>query len=257
MLSVNGFHVNATIFPDKSSQVWKLPNELITQVTSSTDNIPVANIKWIFEGDHEVFQVMQLVSLLHEIVPDEITLNLDVPYMPYGRQDKRITNQSCFALQVFSMVLMMFDEVTTFDLHNPQSLAEFEFIKNVMPTEKIKAIIEEHRVDSLVFPDKGALARYGSLVSNIETFSADKVRDQLTGDITGLKMDTTPKEGATILVQDDICDGGRSFTELAKLLLPLSPSKLILYVSHGIFSKGTQCIFDAGYTHIYTRDGAV
>ena len=37
---------------------------------------------------------------------------------------------------------------------------------------------------------------------------------------------------------DDICDGGRTFIELAKALKVDGPRSVWLYVTHGIFSQG-------------------
>jgi len=57
---------------------------------------------------------------------------------------------------------------------------------------------------------------------------------------------------------DDICDGGRTFIESAGLLREAYPEADIhLYVSHGIFSKGTDVLFDAGIKTIHTIKGEV
>ena len=45
-------------------------------------------------------------------------------------------------------------------------------------------------------------------------------------------------EGKNCLIVDDICDGGRTFTDLAKKLNDKGAKELYLFVSHGIFSKG-------------------
>ena len=52
---------------------------------------------------------------------------------------------------------------------------------------------------------------------------------------------------------DDIFDGGRTFVELAKLILPMEPERLELYVTHGIFSKGYDEITQY-YDRIYTTN---
>lgn len=91
-------------------------------------------------------------------------------------------------------------------------------------------------------------------MSALDFVAAAKVRDQLTGEITGLSMPDI-ESGLSILVVDDICDGGRTFTELASLIKKYEPKKLVLYVSHGIFSKGIECILESGYDAIYTKSG--
>jgi ribose-phosphate pyrophosphokinase len=42
---------------------------------------------------------------------------------------------------------------------------------------------------------------------------------------------------------DDICDGGRTFIELAKELRGMGAEKVHLYVTHGFFTKGLS-VFD-------------
>ena len=52
------------------------------------------------------------------------------------------------------------------------------------------------------------------------------------------------------LIVDDICDGGRTFLEAAKILKEETTGKLFLYVTHGIFSKGIDELLEH-YEHIY------
>jgi phosphoribosylpyrophosphate synthetase len=47
-----------------------------------------------------------------------------------------------------------------------------------------------------------------------------------------------------ILIVDDICDGGATFIELAKIIKPMNPSSLTLFVTHGIFSKGFEPLYE-------------
>ena len=54
---------------------------------------------------------------------------------------------------------------------------------------------------------------------------------------------------------DDICDGGRTFIECAKLLKAAGVGSMALYVSHGIFSKGLDPLENAGFTQVFTKEG--
>jgi ribose-phosphate pyrophosphokinase len=42
----------------------------------------------------------------------------------------------------------------------------------------------------------------------------------------------------TYVIADDICDGGRTFIELAKELRGMGAQIVHLYVTHGFFTKG-------------------
>ena len=52
--------------------------------------------------------------------------------------------------------------------------------------------------------------------------------EEVFGDVTG----------KSVLIADDICDGGRTFIELAKVLKERGAAHIHLHVTHGIFSKG-------------------
>ena len=60
-------------------------------------------------------------------------------------------------------------------------------------------------------------------------------------------------EGPAGLRVDDICDGGRTFIELGKVLRAKGASKLVLSVTHGIFSRGPALVFEM-FDAIYTTD---
>ena len=98
----------------------------------------------------------------------------------------------------------------------------------------------------LVSPDAGAYKKIFDVAENFQIKSiatAVKVRDLETGkilrtEIPNLPISTTGKEFRYVII-DDICDGGRTFIELAKAIKEQRPeAKLYLIVTHGIFSAG-------------------
>lgn len=253
MILVNGHQVNVTSFPDKTRQVWKQTDELINSVKEKG-----LNISWFFEGQEEFFDLVQLQYYFIKLINDEsggrvqLKTTLTCPYMPYARQDKEVSNESCFALKVVLDIFDTVESLTVFDVHNPKPFEGRGFVfNNIMPYAAIKSVVDSENIDLLVYPDKGAAARYDAEIIGKPSITLDKVRDQLTGNITGLSIKDEDKDKLTgkILVVDDICDGGRTFIEAAKLL---GDTEKFLYVSHGIFSKGLDCLYDAGYTAIYT-----
>jgi len=60
-------------------------------------------------------------------------------------------------------------------------------------------------------------------------------------------------EGRTAIITDDICDGGYTFIKVAEQLKAKGASKVILFVTHGIFSKGLG-VFDGLIDHVFTTD---
>jgi ribose-phosphate pyrophosphokinase len=179
---------------------------------------------------------------------------LIVPYLPYGRQDKSIANDASFALRTFVEILKpFFYGIETYDPHSEviPMIAE----NYTAPDEFHKAVFKH---DIACFPDKGAASRYG--VSFARTGApmiyCEKIRDQLTGNILGLSIagNEVNLEGKTILIVDDICDGGMTFIKVAEELHKFKPKQVDLAVSHGLFSKGKACLHDAGITNIFTTN---
>jgi hypothetical protein len=75
-----------TKFPDGTSQVWK-----ITPEPSRTDCFTVT---WMFEDEAEYVHVLQMGALLAD---NTTAPELYAPFLPYGRQDKPVSNRLSFA----------------------------------------------------------------------------------------------------------------------------------------------------------------
>lgn len=232
-----------SIFPDKTSQAWRI--EGFEDLSSDIDVI------WYFEGDHEFMTVLQLGALLKE--NPNCVVGLICPFLPYGRQDKVIQNNTTFGREVMLKAIRKigYDVVITYDGHSASP-----YILSLEPIEFVKSILKH---DIVAFPDNGAYNRYVEMIRKIDKdvicLAAAKDRDQITGEIKGMKVpqgiDYTDKK---ILVLDDICDGGKTFTELIKILKQGNPKQVDLAVSHGIFSKGKDLLYEAGYGNIYTTN---
>jgi len=109
--------------------------------------------------------------------------------------------------------------------------------------------------DGIVYPDSSSRSRQPWLHSSgLPEITFEKVRDQQTGQITGLQLcDELP--GNHLLVADDICDGGATFLKVAELL---PDCVLDLSVTHGVFSgRALENLTDAGYREIFTTNSFV
>ncbi|MCZ4141643.1 ribose-phosphate pyrophosphokinase, partial [Escherichia coli] len=78
-------------------------------------------------------------------------------------------------------------------------------------------------------------------------------RDPVTGKILGTHVHATDLSGLTAVITDDICDGGATFIGIAKELRRLNCHKVVLYVTHGIFSKGIE-VFNGLLDQLFTSD---
>ncbi len=237
-----------TKFPDNTSQVWKINPE--------PQEAQFFEIKWEFENEAELFHVCQLADLVCEM-----THRLPRLYMPYlvcGRQDKPVKNDKTFALITLHGILTnFFRDIITIDAHS-DALAGHMIapITSEIPNKRINEVLKLSDADLVCFPDKGAAKRRYSY--DTEYFGApiilDKERNQETGEILGLKFTTKFKpdlSGYKVCLIDDICDGGRTFVEAAKLLKEQKAKEVILYTTHGIYSKGVNYLFDNGIDKVY------
>lgn len=243
MIKLNGEQVNVTRFPDGTSQVWKVEGLKAAQHYS---------IEWVFTSESELIHLAQLKDLLTSM---NCSADLILDYLPYGRQDKGVGNDSTFALTTFSGILnaMEFTSVIITDPHSMIALGLIERSKDVYPIDAVNKVIATQEIDLIVYPDKGATYKYKELYNYPYTYCS-KVRDQSTGDILEYELVGDVK-GKKVLIVDDICDGGATFIRLAGILRERGVKDMSLFVSHGIFSKGIKVLQDAGINKIYTKQG--
>jgi phosphoribosylpyrophosphate synthetase len=235
--------IKPTIFPDKTSQVWKVP---YIDDLKDTDKVYVY---WVFEQEAELIWLGQLADLImHPII-------YIIPYLPYARQDKYIRNHTCFASICFQSLFNDFstneDVVHTLDVHSERSYFYIDAkVINYIPYDEIKYLFEETNSNLMLLPDFGAFERYYE-ATPAKAAQCLKDRDQTTGKINSITLPNyVDFKNKRILIVDDICDGGATFIEIAKQLKEREVSKIALYITHGIFSKGTAPLVDAGITQI-------
>lgn len=245
--------ITPTIFPDGASQIWKI--ELIKNISYT--------VKWNFEFESELIHVLQLKDLIKKINPDNF-IYLDIPYLPYGRQDKEISVNSTFALHTFLEIISSnFYAIHIYDVHNPETLSEWQYVNK--RANHVLDVLKNSKTDIIMFPDEGALKRYTNMFKDNVTFLqypkiyGKKVRDQKTGEILSYEIidELKNSKNRNILIVDDICDGGATFIQATKELKELGASKVNLCVSHGIFSKGKNVLHEAGISNIYTTNSLI
>lgn len=245
MIKLNGTPINITLFPDNTSQVWRLDK-------LTFPNCQWADIIWEFSSESEFMHLAQLKTLLDQ---HDIRSYLTIKYLPYGRQDKEVTNETTFALRTFARLLnsLHFNNVTILDPHSPVATAIIQNSIAYYPIAQLLKARDLTNSNLFCYPDKGAQAKY-SLVYDFPSVYCNKVRDQLTGNILSNEL-TGNVEGKTVLIVDDICDGGMTFIKTAELLYAAGAKEVSLFVSHGIFSKGLKPILNANIKHVFTSDG--
>jgi ribose-phosphate pyrophosphokinase len=260
MIKINGVEINPTIFPDKTSQVWQLPAELLVDLVTQKD----IEVVWTFQSEAEVMHLCQLSTLLQQYCP-HATLTLKTNYWPYARQDKEVRNDLSFARQVFeSIIAGYYDYFSALDLHSPSEVLS---IDNRSPNSRIAGLVKQYGYDHLVFPDAGAKNRYGpvghltsgSMCMDQHITYFRKVRDQKTGKIEIIEpqSDIAAVNGKSCMIIDDICDGGGTFCGVAECLRNAGTIKIGLFCTHALLTKGTNHLFDSGIDQIFSIHGLI
>lgn len=178
-------------------------------------------------------------------------IDLYIPYFLGGRSDRKFFEGGVnYLSQVISPLINSqgFNKVFTMDPHSDVLEACINNFRKIDNSSVVKFAIDsiDEDLDNIVLvsPDGGALKKIYDIAKKFginKVINATKHRDIESGQILKTEIPDNPyKEGHTFLIVDDICDGGRTFTELAQVLRNdiSNESPIYLVVSHGIFSKG-------------------
>lgn len=191
--------------------------------------------------------------------------SLFIPYFPYGRQDRvdslNGVGESLSVKVLADMVNNLgYNHVFIADCHSDVTRALINGIQEIPQWGIIEAwseFKEAIKDASLVSADAGANKKIFDLAKllNKDGFiRADKKRDIATGKILETIVLADDLGGKTVAIVDDLADGSYTFTQLAKALKAKGAAKVILYVTHGIFSKGFDVVFDNGIDEVWTTN---
>lgn len=223
------------------------------------DTPVVVNIK--LRSSSDVMRLAMIKDALDRENPHKTETWLNIGYVPYARQDRVCNAGEALSIKVFCNLInsLGFDKVYVTDPHSDVATA---LLDNVEVKDQRSCFLDtryrfkEYQHATVVAPDAGAekkATRIAKFFGKGELLTATKVRDLNTGDILETKVLGDVVAGEYYLIVDDICDGGRTFIELAKVLKAKGAGKVGLYVTHGIFSKGKK-VFDGLIDDVYSYD---
>jgi len=186
------------------------------------------------------------------------TIHLYVPYFLGARSDRQFEDGGINYLKdVICPIInsQNYETVTIVDAHSDVLEACIHNYRKIDNIKLVKfALTDIDNTNSarekliLVSPDAGALKK---MYHVSEYFKIDKMviankhRDIRTGKITHTEVPGLTQEPGSknFVIIDDICDGGRTFLEIAKTIRKeredsVFNDKIYLVVTHGIFSAG-------------------
>lgn len=209
----------------------------------------------LYNSDDVMCLIMTVDAIRQKNADTEI--NLTIPYFPYARQDRVCNEGEAFSASVMTELInaLKCKSVTVYDPHsqitvdllnNSHVISQADLLENSIVAAEIydKSLV-------LASPDAGAETKTREIADKlkVKAIYCTKTRDTRTGQITGTHI-PEGVSGKDFIIVDDICDGGRTFTELAKALKEAGAKNLYLYVTHGIFSKGLS-VLKKHFKHVY------
>jgi ribose-phosphate pyrophosphokinase len=237
-------------FPDGQQSLRIIPNGYEYHF-SKTQSQPVT-----IKSRLNSFQDLELIICANQALKEigVKTVKLFIPYCIGGRSDRKFQKGGInYIKTVIAPIINLqnFDKVTVMDPHsdvleacinNFDKLNNFKLIKTALTDIDNKDGVQ-NRI-CLVSPDAGAYKKVFDVATNFkinEVITASKVRDVSTGKILRTEVPSIEKynDEMKYVIVDDICDGGRTFIELAKAIKEQKPNaQIYLVVTHGIFSAG-------------------
>ena len=172
-----------------------------------------------------------------------------VPYFPFARHDRRIDIRDGLEVYLALSLANMFDiviadphsDVTSVLRHIPQSASVAQFEKS--------GLFKDDPI--VIIPDMGARNKTLGWAGTRTIVQCLKTRDPKTGRLSGFEVGRDDLGGRPCVIVDDICDGGGTFIGLAKKLQERNAGELRLAVTHGLFTKGLDSIWEF-FSEIYT-----
>lgn len=215
---------------------------------------------------HDIVEVMAQISDSNDMMDVLLTLDalsrmgstdvsLLLPYFPYSRQDRVCADGQAYSLDLVVRMLTAAHanvKLLTFDMHSDVNDAVLSVPQSFAlgaPSALADWLSDDANNVLLVCPDEGALPKCKNASTNSRMFKhgemaiGGKVRDPKTGWISEYHLGGTEVDGRNCFIMDDICDGGMTFLLLAKELKARGAKQIVLFVTHGIFSKGTDELY--------------
>ena len=240
-------------YPEKSDIAFK-----VNQFPDGQQSLDIIDVDKINSSTVKIytrirsFRDLELIICANRILRNNgvHAVVLYVPFFLGARSDRKFKEGGVnYIKEVIAPIInsQNFDTVLTLDPHSDvleACLNNFEKISNSIIVKSALQDINKEDV-ILISPDGGALKKIYDIAEEFDipnVITASKHRDIKTGNITSTEVplsDTRYYKDSKFVIVDDICDGGRTFVELAKAIKVKVPdAKIYLVVTHGLFTSG-------------------
>lgn len=221
--------------------------------------------------------IFRLAAATYALAELNTKVKVFIPYLPYARQDRVMVPGDPFSMLILLRFLasLPVDNYMVYDPHSEVSTAvakalmdtrwqvksNLDFVRFVV--DHVKQQLGAGNKLQIVAPDSGAAKKLRELLSKLLTthsnapsfdvISAEKKRNLATGAIEDYIVHGDPEDRDCLII-DDICDGGRTFVELAQKLRTKNARSVHLAVSFGIFSHEKVNNNPACYDKLFTGE---
>lgn len=244
--------VNQFVFNDGSVQV-----EIQGDLPNTTTHVLVEAVLKTPADQMALVMVVNAIRIACPIVE----VHCMMPFTPYGRQDAPFCKGQANSMKAWAAVVnsLGFRTVTVLDPHSI-AISHLDNCNPIDITDILDVSVEFHDIlftpgIVLVSPDAGANKKAHTICKKFgisKLVRADKARDLATGNIIETEV-YGDVFGETCVIVDDLCDGGMTFIKLAEALRSKGAARVILFVTHGLFTKGLS-VFDGLIDEIYTTE---
>lgn len=216
------------------------PHLQLDHTPHATDYVITASLTSL----EEVFNVTMAASILKASFG---VVGLEIHYLLAARMDRAMSVRWPFTLKLVAGMLNQcgFDYVDILDPHSDVALDLIDCSERILPHKAFQACLQAAKPEVIVTPDIGAVNRVNTLVNRspvrgLRMVQATKQREALSGQLQFGELAGPDPEGLKCLIVDDLCDGGATFINLAKVLRERGAKAVNLFVTHGLMSKGVE-----------------
>lgn len=239
-------------FPDGSIK-FELKMKPDAFVPSRADGL----VKIRLRNHEDLFTLALVKDVLDRQFPDN-KHRVKIDYMMYQQDDRLFLDCQSFGLKVISKFIndMKWDEVIIFAPHSDkvELIDKCRIVGNNVFLMDALTKIPDSKDAIWVIPDSGA---FKTQFKQVQQFNHDCVMTcSKSRDMKGHVHTVVPPgdlNGQDCFIVDDICLGGATFIQIAEELKLKNCGKLYLIVSHGVFNKGLDHLYEH-FDAIYTTD---
>ena len=247
-----------TVIGDPKVSFSSFPSGCEENVVISRDPFLFPPVGWInvrIKSSADIMRLFLTTDALRRQGTE--TLHVVLPYLPYARQDRQCHPGEALSAKVFADLINErgYASVVSYDPHSDVMPALLDRFVLGVCRGHVLAAVKANPGATLVAPDAGAVRRVREMAMGIGQDPDRIVRSlkaRTAGAVTTLIAESSVPD--TCVIVDDICDGGATFIALSAELRKRGATKVVLCVTHGLFTRGIKALLDGGIDEIYTTD---